>query len=136
MEVRNLKITFSKSGTSSGISGKLSIPKSWLDKLEITQDDRNVKITLDDKKIIIEKEINNMENLKNEVLNKEVSLLDLDNLVQRELNTKDSLFDNVNLALENDSWTYNNRINVIWELIEQNEDIFKTIVKVIEIEEI
>ena len=56
MEVRNLKITFSKSGTSTGISGKLSIPKSWLDKLEITQDDRNVKITLDDKKIIIEKE--------------------------------------------------------------------------------
>ena len=56
MEVRKLKITFSKSGTSTGISGKLSIPKSWLDKLEITQNDRNVKITLNDKKIIIEKE--------------------------------------------------------------------------------
>lgn len=56
MEVRNLKITFSKSGTSTGISGKLSIPKSWLDKLKITQDERNVKVTLNDKKIIIEKE--------------------------------------------------------------------------------
>ena len=77
-----------------------------------------------------------MENLKNELLNKEVTLLHLDNLVQRELNTNDSLFSNVKLALENDSWTYNNKINVIWELVEENEDIFKTIVKVIEIEEL
>ena len=78
----------------------------------------------------------NMEFLKNELLNKEVSLLDLDHLLKRESNSRDSLFENIDDALEYSSWCYGNRINVIWELVEKNEDIFKTIVKVVEIEEI
>lgn len=55
MKVRKRKITFSKSGTSTGISGKLSIPKSWLDKLGITENDRIVKVTLCNDRIIIKK---------------------------------------------------------------------------------
>ena len=57
MEERITKININKSGgTSTGCSGKLTIPKKWLDVLEINKNDRNVKITLEDKKIIIKKE--------------------------------------------------------------------------------
>lgn len=77
-----------------------------------------------------------MEFLKNELLNKEVTLLDLDHLIKSELNSRDSLFENINDALEYSSWAYNNKINVIWELVKSNEDIFKIVVKVIEIEEL
>lgn len=77
-----------------------------------------------------------MEFLKNELLNKEITLIELDNLIHKETNANDSLFNNIKLALENNSWTYNNKINIIWELIEQNENIFITIVKVVAIEQL
>lgn len=56
MEERILKITFGKSGNG-GINPKLSIPKSFLDKLNITQEEREVKISLDEEnsKIVITK---------------------------------------------------------------------------------
>ena len=76
-----------------------------------------------------------MEFLINELLNKEVTLSDLDNLVQKELKTKDSLFCNLKLAIENNSWAYNNKINIIWELVDFS-NLDEIIVKVIEIEEL
>lgn len=56
MEERILKITFGKSGNG-GINPRLSIPKSFLDKLNITQEEREVKISLDEEnsKIVITK---------------------------------------------------------------------------------
>lgn len=56
MEERILKITFGKSGNG-GVNPKLSIPKSFLDKLNITQEEREVKISLDEEnsKIVITK---------------------------------------------------------------------------------
>ena len=56
MEERTLKITFGKSGNG-GINPRLSIPKSFLDKLNITQEEREVKISLDEEnsKIVITK---------------------------------------------------------------------------------
>lgn len=56
MEERILKITFGKSGNG-GINPRLSIPKSFLDKLNITQEEREIKLLLDEKnsKIIITK---------------------------------------------------------------------------------
>ena len=56
MDKRVLKVSFFKSGSGS-ISPKLNIPKSFLDKIGVTQEDREIEITIDEKtsKIIIEK---------------------------------------------------------------------------------
>lgn len=56
MESRKLNISFSKSGSGS-INAKLSVPKTWLDKLEITPEEREIELTLDEenKKLILEK---------------------------------------------------------------------------------
>lgn len=56
MEKRILKVSFFKSGSGS-ISPKLNIPKSFLDKIEINQENREIEIELneDTKEIIIRK---------------------------------------------------------------------------------
>lgn len=56
MEKRILRVSFSKSGSGS-ISPKLSIPKSFLDKIEVTQENREIEIELntDTNEIIIRK---------------------------------------------------------------------------------
>lgn len=58
MESRNLKIMYNKSGgtaSKNSYSPKVSIPKKWLDKMEVTMDNRDVKLSFDGEKIIIEK---------------------------------------------------------------------------------
>ena len=52
MEKRTLKISFGKSGNG-GINPKLSIPKSFLDKMNITQDEREVEMLFDKEKMSI-----------------------------------------------------------------------------------
>lgn len=47
MEERILKVTFGKSGNG-GVNPKLSIPKSFLDKLNITQEEREIRLSLDE----------------------------------------------------------------------------------------
>lgn len=56
MEKRDLKISFFKGGSGS-ISAKTSIPKTWLDVLKITQDERDIELILDVEKeqIILKK---------------------------------------------------------------------------------
>ena len=56
MEKRDLTINFFKSGSGS-ISAKAGIPKSWLDKLSITQEARNIELILDEEnqQIILKK---------------------------------------------------------------------------------
>ncbi|WP_158410117.1 AbrB/MazE/SpoVT family DNA-binding domain-containing protein [Fusobacterium animalis] len=56
MEKRILRVSFSKSGSGS-ISPKLSIPKSFLEKIEVTQENREIEIELntDTNEIIIRK---------------------------------------------------------------------------------
>lgn len=46
MEVRNLKIIFNKSGDGY-LSGKLSIPMTWLKDMNLTPEDREVEVTYD-----------------------------------------------------------------------------------------
>lgn len=48
------KITFNKSGSGSK-SARLTIPVSFLELLQITEDEREVNITFEDGKLIIEK---------------------------------------------------------------------------------
>ncbi len=57
-ESRVLKIMFNKSGgtaSKNSYAPKLSIPKSWLDEMNIDLDDREVKLSFDGEKIVIEK---------------------------------------------------------------------------------
>ena len=56
MNKRILKVSFGKSGAGS-ISPKLSIPKSFLDKININQDEREIEIELNEEteEIIIRK---------------------------------------------------------------------------------
>lgn len=46
MEVRKLKIIFNKSGDGY-LSGKLSIPMTWLKDMNLTPDDREVEVEYD-----------------------------------------------------------------------------------------
>lgn len=52
MEKRTLKITFGKSGNG-GINPRLSIPKSILDKMNITQEEREIEFVFDEKEMKI-----------------------------------------------------------------------------------
>ena len=55
---RELKVMFNKSGgteSKNSYSPKISIPKAWLDDMEITLDEREVIAVYEDKKIIIKK---------------------------------------------------------------------------------
>lgn len=57
-DLRVLKIMFNKSkgaDSKNSYSPKVSIPKVWLDDMNITPEDREVKVTYEGKKIIIEK---------------------------------------------------------------------------------
>lgn len=57
-EVRELKVMFNKSGgnaSKNSYAPKLSIPKVWLDKMNVTLDEREVKAKFDGSKITIEK---------------------------------------------------------------------------------
>lgn len=52
------KVSFNKSGgTARGnaITNRVTIPTSWIKEIGITEDDRKVKIVLENDKIIIEK---------------------------------------------------------------------------------
>ena len=58
MEERKLKISFNKSGGTAGKGGvttRVTLPKTWIDKMEITQEEREVTVTFDGEKIIIKK---------------------------------------------------------------------------------
>ena len=58
IQERVAKVSFNKSGgTAKGnaITNRVTIPRNWIKQLEITEEDREVKLILDDNKIIIEK---------------------------------------------------------------------------------
>lgn len=56
MEERILKISFNKSGTG-GLTPKVSLPKKWTDKMDITLEEREIQVRFneDTKEIIIKK---------------------------------------------------------------------------------
>lgn len=56
MEKRDMNISFTRSGSGS-ISPRIALPKTYLDKLQITQEERAVELILDEEnqEIIIRK---------------------------------------------------------------------------------
>lgn len=58
IEERIAKVSFNKSGgTAKGkaITNRITIPTTWIKSLGITEDDREVRLSLIDNKIVIEK---------------------------------------------------------------------------------
>lgn len=58
MERRELKVMFNKSGgtaSKNSYSPKISIPKSWLDDMGVTLDEREIIVTYENGQIIIKK---------------------------------------------------------------------------------
>ena len=58
MQERIVKVSFNKSGgTARGnaVTNRVTIPNSWIKQLGITEEDREIKLILEDDKIIIEK---------------------------------------------------------------------------------
>mgnify|MGYP000850252970 CR=1 FL=1 len=61
IEKRNLRISYNKSGGTAGKGGmttRLTLPKKWVDELEITEEHREVIVEFDGEKIIIRKSSN------------------------------------------------------------------------------
>lgn len=52
MEKRDLNISFYKAGNG-GISTKMNLPKKWIEKMGISQNDRGVEVIFDEEKKII-----------------------------------------------------------------------------------
>lgn len=57
-EKRNLKVTFNRSGgtaSKGGITSRITLPITWVRKMELNPEDREIIATFDGEKIIIEK---------------------------------------------------------------------------------
>ena len=58
IESRKMKVLFNKAGGNASVnsySTKISLPKAWIDEMGITKEDREVKMSFIDGKIIIER---------------------------------------------------------------------------------
>ena len=53
-EIREIKITLARSGNGS-LSPRITLPTKWIRELNITEENRNMKVSFDGEKIIIEK---------------------------------------------------------------------------------
>ena len=54
METRKMNVIFTRGGSGS-ITTKLAIPKSWMDKIGVTQEDREVVLEFDGERILVRK---------------------------------------------------------------------------------
>ncbi|PRR85504.1 hypothetical protein [Clostridium luticellarii] len=58
METKDLNVSFNKSGGTAGSGGmtaRVIFPIKWIREMDITPDDRKLKVTFDGKRIILEK---------------------------------------------------------------------------------
>lgn len=53
-DVRELKVMFNNDGKGN-YTNKISLPKTWVDRMGVTSEDREVIVKFEDNKIIIEK---------------------------------------------------------------------------------
>lgn len=80
---------------------------------------------------------NMLKELKEELLNKEITLCEMDNIAERITKSTTSIFDAISDCLEQKSCGYaideNKNIIVEFEIIEENEDKTEIIIKVVDI---
>lgn len=139
MEKRELKIIKNKDGH--GTMGyKITLPSKWVKCMGLDSNKEDYAIVIFENNSIIIKNAEDykMENiineLKEELLNKEFKLVDMDNTVERITGSTWSVFDCINDCLEQTSCAYyikeNKNIVVDFDIIENNEDETEIIVKV------
>ena len=61
LEQRKINMMFQKGGSGS-VTTRLAVPKSWVDKMEVTQDEREVIVEFDSERIMVRK-MNEMDRL-------------------------------------------------------------------------
>lgn len=61
LEQRKINMMFQKGGSGS-VTTRLAVPKSWVDKMEVTQDEREVIVEFDGERIMVRK-MNEMDRL-------------------------------------------------------------------------
>lgn len=146
MEVRELKLIKNKDGHGT-VNYKICLPTKWVKSLELEKKEKVVIYMQNNAIIIKNKEDFEMEEmikeLKEELLNKEMSLVDMDNEVGRITGSTTSLFDAENDCMEQNSCAYfiydkefigAKNIVVEFEIINENkEDSAETLVKVTDI---
>lgn len=146
MEYRELKLIKNKDGHGT-VNYKICLPTKWVKSLELEKNEKVVIYMQNNAIIIKNKEDFEMEEmikeLKEELLNKEISLVDMDNEVGRITGSTTSLFDAENDCMEQNSCAYfiydkefigAKNIVVEFEIINENkEDSAETLVKVTDI---
>lgn len=141
MEVRELKLIKNKDGHGT-VNYKICLPTKWVKSLELEKNEKVVIYMQNNAIIIKNKEDFEMEEmikeLKEELLNKEMSLLEMDNEAERITGSTTSLFDAESDCMEQNSCAYYIRtdkdIIVEFEVVKLNkENNTETIVKVTDI---
>ena len=146
MEVRELKLIKNKDGHGT-VNYKICLPTKWVKSLELEKKEKVVIYMQNNAIIIKNKEDFEMEEmikeLKEELLNNEMSLLEMDNEAKRITGSTTSLFDTKSDCMEQKSCAYfiydkefigTKNIVVEFEIINKNkEDNTETLVKVTDI---
>ena len=140
MEYRELKLIKNKDGHGT-INYKICLPTKWIKNLNLEKEEKVIVYTKNNSIIIKNKEDFEMEEmlkeLKEELLNKEFTLVEMDNEVERITESETSLFDAESDCMEQNSCAYyireDKNIIVDFEIIKKEENNLETIVKVTDI---
>ena len=140
MEYRELKLIKNKDGHGT-INYKICLPTKWIKNLNLEKEEKVIVYTKNNSIIIKNKEDFEMEEmlkeLKEELLNKEFTLVEMDNTVERITESTSSLFDYESDCMEQNSCAYyireDKNIIVDFEIIKKEENNLETIVKVTDI---
>ena len=127
MEVRELKLIKNKDGHGT-TNYKICLPTKWINFLELDKEEK-VVVYLDNNNIVIKskgdfKMDEIIKELKQELLNKEMTLVDMDNEAERITGSTTSLFDSESDCMEQTSCSYymdtDKDIVVEFEIINKN----------------
>lgn len=140
MEYRELKLIKNKDGHGT-INYKICLPTKWIKNLNLEKEEKVIVYTKNNSIIIKNKEDFKMEEmlkeLNEELLNKEMTLVEMDNEVERITESGTSLFDAESDCIEQNSCSYyireDKNIVVEFEIIKKEENNLETIVKVTDI---
>ena len=137
MEVRELKLIKNKDGHGT-INYKVCLPTKWIKYLELEKEEKII-VYINDNIIIIKskgefKMEQILEKLNEELLNKEMTLLEMDNLAEEITESTSSLFDAEEDCIEQQSCAYyikeDKNIIIEFEILNKCEDNKETFVKI------
>lgn len=137
MEIRELKLIKNKDGHGT-VNYKICLPTKWIKLLELEKEEKVIVYCKNNSIIIQSKGDFKMEQilseLNKELLNKEMTLLEMDNLAEEITGSSTSLFDAEKDCIEQKSCAYyikeDKNIVVEFEILNKCEDNKETFVKI------